>query len=62
MQELMPNLKAPDLPVSIMGSNASPKSEAYEIGILRDFTANILEVAWNNLHESKVLERFRDYY
>jgi hypothetical protein len=60
MQELMPYLKASDLPVALSWVQRQPKSEAYEIGILQDFTANILEMAWNNLDEGEILEGFAE--
>ena len=60
MQELMPDLKASDLPVALSWVQRQPKSEAHEISMLQDFTANILEMAWNNLDENEILERFAE--
>ncbi len=60
MQELMPHLKVYDLPVALTWVQRQPISEAHEISILQDFTANILEMAWNNLDDGEILEKLTE--
>ncbi|MGA2467702.1 MAG: hypothetical protein ABSH06_25570 [Thermodesulfobacteriota bacterium] len=60
MQELMPYLKVSDLPVALLWVLRQPKIEPQEINMLKDLTADILEMAWNNLDEGEILERFAE--
>ena len=60
LQELTPHLKTGDLPAALDWVRKLPEHKIDQISALQDLTADILEKAWENLEDAKVLERFTD--
>jgi hypothetical protein len=57
-QELMPHLKVSDLPTALAWVQRLPEEKPDEISALQDLSAEILQRAWENLHDAMVLDRF----